>query len=100
MSKLALSKPVDFRRVKYVDVDPEMILELLKVPLEGIQVGDQFLTVEEGIPEDGRVQNCYQSNNSMIRFVVESAEFPKMAIGEAMTKFCPVYTQTPIGGED
>ncbi len=97
MSKLELGKPIQGQRVKYIDVEPQLILDLLKVPPEGKRIDDQLIVMDgDYIPEDAEVSMWCHGDFANVRLVVKSEEFPVLGEGAKMMRMDVVYIQTQI----
>ncbi len=91
MSKEALlsSRKVPFASI---DVTPELLLDLLRIPPEGIRIGSYILMEdqdEDGIPEDAKALRCGLTENGNIRLLLESCSFASIPEG------CPIPQLTP-----
>lgn len=82
--KEALAK--DFpRKQKLIEIAPEMILELLRVPVGGIQVGSEVIrSVGDEIPASARVLRAGISEQGDVLLVVEDESF------DALGKECRI----------
>ena len=98
MGKLAL---VELRDVKhaFVDVSPELLLDLLTVGSEGERVGDELIrATHDPIPEDATAVRCGITASGNIRLVMTSETFDDTPDGCAMRQLTPTYSREDTAG--
>ena len=65
-----------------IEIAPEMILELLRVPVGGVRVGSEVIrSVGEAIPNSARVLRAGISDQGNVLLVVEDESF--IALGKS-----------------
>lgn len=67
------------RQIRYLEITPELVLEQLKIPEEGIVVEGRRLTAEsDPVPEDARVTRLWITDRGDLAMVVESDSFDEV----------------------
>ena len=96
MTPRALAEHRTHRR-KFVDVTPELILELLKVSPAGGRFGDVIVrAVDDPVPLDARAVRCGITEDGDVRLVIESDEFPE--VGYVLKRLRPTYSSEIVAG--
>lgn len=92
MSQKALAEQRSYC-VKCVEITPELIVELLKVPQEGISIAGRILrAVQDAIPEAARGLRAGITETGNVLIVIESEEFPAVREGFQMGRLIPGYS--------
>lgn len=99
MSKAALvsTLPTHECRQAFVDVAPELLLALLKLPLGGERVGDMLIQFDGlEIPADAKVVRCDVKDSRTIRLTMESKELPPVASRCFIPELEIAYKSQPV----
>lgn len=97
--KNALAKEQS-RRLVRIEVSPELLLDLLKVPPEGTVVDGRLLTVSKNaIPTTATVHNCSVDECGVINLVISDESFDELASTDVVPVRTPYYTQHQAGAE-
>lgn len=84
-------------RVAYVDISPELLLQLMSVPKEGLNVDYRLIRCErDRIPDDAKALRCGITENGNVRLQFESSELPEVHEGEQLPQYEPVYTAIEV----
>jgi len=75
MTQKALVEPRK-SKLMIIEISPEFILDLLKIPKHGVQVDTVIIkNTEDRIPEDAEVLRCGISNNGCTNLIIEDKSF-------------------------
>ena len=86
---LANPRPLHIRSV---EVSPDLLLELLKIPVEGVRINNHHLTVtKDAIPHDAKVARCFLTNADNVCFVIYSDSFDAINEGGEVPRIQPMY---------
>ena len=92
MARDAVALQPDSRRIKYVKVTAELILELLKVPEQGVVIdGKTLKCVSDAIPETAKVVRSHFDESGDIALVIEHESFALVLPGQHVLQIHPVY---------
>lgn len=79
-------------RVKFLEIDPDLILSLVSVPIEGRRMGDQLIKpVGESIPCDASVVRCGISECGNVLLTILSNKFEEVIEGAIVPRLCPQF---------
>lgn len=85
------------RRLMFLEVDPDFIIDLLKLPPDGQSVGNTWVkVVSDPIPDDARVSRCGISERGLVRIMIASDEFKEVPDGAVVPQLSPMYSSELI----
>lgn len=80
------------RKLRIVDISPEFLLDLVKIPPQGEVRGDFFVACnEQPIPEDATALRCGINTYGGISMVIESDSFDIVEESKLIPKTQPMY---------
>lgn len=83
-------------RVQYLEIAPELLLSLLKIPPKGVVINQTLVTVEkDAIPPTARALRAGINECGNVILVIEDESFPLVYPGYVMKQICPLYAASP-----
>lgn len=96
MNQSALARQ-DVRRIRRVGVTPELLVEMLKIPPDGLRLGDYCLRCErDAIPMSAKALRATINDRGDIELVIEDLSFDPIEPAHPIPQMCPMYSRVDI----